>query len=109
MATEVSPPIKEFGRLEQSRAKELAELIESSWPGYTLTYTWLSEKHGWFYCLEKTTEDFREFVVHSEVIQDSTPKEIIDRLGNTENNWALFLGACQGKITPIFTNQGWRE
>ena len=90
---------------QELRVKELAELIESKWPGFKVNHQWDFDKHGLHVRLERTPEDTREFIIANEVLEDHTPKQIIN--GLDANNWMILLGECRGKVVPRFTNKGW--
>jgi len=90
---------------EEQRAKELATLIESKWPGFKVTCTRPLDGYVWHYRLENTPQDTRDFNIRREVFQDHNPQQIMN--GLEAGNWMLVLGECRGKTIPTFTNEGW--
>lgn len=95
-----------IGDSENPRISELTKLIESKWSGFTVTCTQLFDEQAVRVHLERTPQDAREFIVSDEVIQDYSPKQIIN--GLEANNWMILLGECRKRgITARFTNSGW--
>ena len=59
--------------------KDLSDLIQAKWPGYTVTYQWNSDD-GLHVSIAKSHMDRILTVIEAEVLEDWSPKQILSRL-----------------------------